>query len=63
MGILAIIGFIVVVLVIFTGGGILGWILKGIGEIINLLAEGWSNIFGCLFWIFVVLLILVGFLL
>lgn len=60
MGILAIIGFIVVILIIFTGGGILGWILKGIGEIINLLAEGWSNIFGCLFWIFVVLLILVG---
>ncbi len=63
MGILAIIGFIVVILIIFTGGGILGWILKGIGEIINLLAEGWSNIFGCLFWIFVVLLILVGLLL
>ncbi len=63
MGILVIIGIIVVILVVFTGGGILGWILKGIGEIINLLAEGWSNIFGCLFWIFVVLLILVGLLL
>ena len=63
MGILVIIGFVVVILVVFTGGGILGWVLKGIGEIFNLLAEGWSNIFGCLFWIFVVLLILVGLLL
>ena len=63
MGILVIIGFVVVILVVFTGGGILGWVLKGIGEIINLLAEGWSNIFGCLLWFFIGLLILVGLLL
>lgn len=63
MEILAIIGIIVVILVVFTGGGILGWMLKGIGEIIDLLTEGWSNIFGCLMWAFIVLLILAGLLL
>jgi hypothetical protein len=63
MEILAIIGLIVLGLAIFTGGGILGWMLKGIGEIIDLLTEGWSNIFGCLMWAFIVLLILAGLLL
>jgi len=63
MEILAIIGLIILGLAIFTGGGILGWMLKGIGEIIDLLTEGWSNIFGCLMWAFIVLLILAGLLL
>lgn len=60
MEILAVIGLIVIVLIIFTGGGILGLLLKGVGEIFNLLAEGWSNIFGCLFWIFIVFFLLLA---
>ena len=60
---LAIIGILLILLAIFTGGGILGWILRGIQGIFSLLAEGWSNIFGCLFWVFIILLVLVGLLL
>lgn len=63
MEVLAIIGVIVIILAIFTGGGILGWILQGIQGIFNLLAEGWSNIFGCQFWMFIIILVLVGLLL
>lgn len=63
MEVLAIIGILLILLAIFTGGGILGWILRGIQGIFSLLAEGWSNIFGCLFWAFIILLVLVGLLL
>lgn len=63
MEILVVVGIIVVIFVVFTGGGIFGWLLHGIGKIFSLLAEGWSNIFSCLFWVFIVLLILVGLLL
>jgi hypothetical protein len=63
MEVLAIIGILLILLAIFTGGGILGWILRGIQGIFSLLAEGWSNIFGCLFWVFIIILVLVGLLL
>jgi hypothetical protein len=43
MEILAIIGLIVLGLAIFTGGGILGWIFKGIGSIFELLLDGWGS--------------------
>ncbi len=33
---------ILVTLIIFTSGGILGWILKGIGAIFSFLYEGFS---------------------
>ena len=63
MEVLAIIGILLILLAIFTGGGILGWILRDIQGIFSLLAEGWSNIFGCLFWVFIIILVLVGLLL
>lgn len=40
MEILAIIGLIVLILAIFTGGGIIGRIFKGIGSIFELLLDG-----------------------
>lgn len=63
MEVLAIIGILFILLAIFFGGGILGWIIRGIQGIFSLLLEGWSNIFSCLFWVFVILLVLVGLLL
>lgn len=44
MEILAFIGLFVLVLILFTGGGIVGWILKGIGSIFELLLDGWGQI-------------------
>ena len=58
MEILAIIGLIVLLLIIFTGGGILGWLFKGIGAIFDLLLEGWGSCLRVVVWIVLILLFL-----
>ena len=60
MEILAIIGIIVVGLVIFTGGGLLGWCFKGLGAIFEFLAEGWGSCLRVIVWIFLILLLLIA---
>ena len=60
MEILAIIGIIVLVLIVFTGGGILGWLLKGIGAIFELLLEGWGSCLRVVAWIVLILLFLLA---
>jgi hypothetical protein len=60
MEILAIIGLIVLGLAIFTGGGILGWIFKGIGGIFELLFDGWGSCLRIIAWIFLILLFLLA---
>lgn len=47
MEILTIIGVVVLLLIIFTSGGILGWIFEGIGSVFELLFEGWGVLFAC----------------
>jgi hypothetical protein len=51
MEILVIIGFLFLALLIFVGGGLFGWVLKGIGEIFGFLSQGCSTSMGCLFWV------------
>ena len=61
MDILAFIGLLVLVLILFTGGGIVGWILKGIGSIFELLLDGWGScwrVIVWIIWIFLLLLVL-----
>lgn len=60
MEILAIIGLIVLILVIFTGGGIIGWLFKGLGSVIELLFEGWGACFRVIAWIIIIFLILLA---
>jgi hypothetical protein len=60
MEILAIIGLIVLLLIIFTGGGILGWLFKGIGAIFDLLLEGWGSCLRVVAWIVLILLFLLA---
>ena len=60
MEILAIIGIIVLVLIVFTGGGILGWLLKGIGAIFELLLEGWGSCLRVVAWIVFILFLLLA---
>ena len=60
MEILAIIGIIVLVLIVFTGGGILGWLLKGIGAIFELLLEGWGSCLRVVVWIVLILFLLLA---
>lgn len=60
MEILAIIGIIVLGLIIFTGGGILGWLLKGIGAIFELMLEGWGSCLRVVAWIVFDSILIVG---
>ena len=43
MEILAVIGILAIIAIIFTGGGLLGWVFKGIGAIFGFLSEGWTS--------------------
>ena len=60
MEVLAIIGIIVVGLAIFTGGGILGWLFKGLGAIFEFLLEGWGSCLRVIVWIILILLFLLA---
>ena len=60
MEFLAIIGLIVLGLAIFTGGGILGWVFKGIGSVFELLLDGWGSCLRVIAWIILILLFLMA---
>ena len=60
MEILTIIGLIVLLLIVFTGGGILGWIFKGIGSIFELLLDGWGSCLRVIAWIILIFLLLLA---
>lgn len=61
MEILVVIGLIVLVLIIFTGGGIIGWIFLGIGGIFELLLDGWGSCLRVIAWIIIIFLALLAF--
>jgi len=54
---LAIIGLVLLV-IIFFAGGILGWLFKGIGAIFEFLLEGWGSCLRIVVWIVLILLFL-----
>jgi len=58
--ILAVIGLIVLVLAIFTSGGIIGWIFQGIGGIFELLLDGWGSCLRVIAWIIIIFLALLA---
>ena len=47
MEILAIIGIIAIIGLLFTGGGLLGWVIKGFEAVLSFLWEGNAHIIGC----------------
>ena len=57
MEILGIIGFILLIVVLFVGGGLLGWVLKGLGVIFEFLGKGCSTTLGCLVWVVIILIV------
>lgn len=59
MEILATIGIIVLALIVFTGGGLFGWILKGIGAIFEFLLEGWWSCLRVILWIIIIFIALI----
>lgn len=58
MEILAIFGIIALVLFLFVGGGIVGWALRALEGVFNVLLEGNQNCLGCIFRIIVGLFLL-----
>jgi len=58
MEILAIIGLLAIIAVVFTGGGLLGWVFKGIGKIFEFLFEGWGSCLRVIGWIILILIFL-----
>jgi len=60
MEVLTIIGIIVLILIIFTTGGIFGWVLKGLGAIFEFLLEGWGSCLRVVVWIILILLLLLA---
>lgn len=60
MEILVIIGFLFLALLIFVGGGLFGWVLKGIGEIFGFLSQGCSTSLGCLIYVIIALFFLLA---
>ena len=60
MEVLTIIGVIVLIFIIFTGGGILGWLLKGLGAIFEFLLEGWGSCLRVIVWIILIIMALLA---
>ena len=50
---LTIIGIIVLIGLLFVGGGLLGWLIKGVEVVFSFLSEGCSHTLGCLLWIII----------
>ena len=55
-----VIGIIFLLILAFVFFGLAGWVLKALGAVFDFLQEGCSTSFGCLFWVFVAILILIG---
>jgi hypothetical protein len=60
MEILAVIGIIALLVLIFFGGGIIGWILQAMGYVFGKLFEGCQTTFGCLFVTILIVLFLLA---
>lgn len=54
------IGIILLIILAFVLLGLLGWGLKALGWVFEFLQEGCSTSFGCLFWVLVTFLLLIG---
>ena len=55
-----VIGIILLLIIAFVVFGLLGWGLKVIGWVFDFLWEGCTTSFGCLFWVVIILLFIVG---
>lgn len=54
------IGIIFLLIIGFVVLGLMGWGIKAFGWVFEFLKEGFSSSIGCLFWLFMALLLLMG---
>ena len=57
---MATIGIIFLVIIAFIVLGVFGWIIKGIGVILEFLIDGCLESFGCLIWVFLIIVLIVA---
>ena len=55
---MAIVGIIVLIIILFIFFGLFGWVLKAFEWVFDFLMEGCSTSLGCLFWVFIIILLL-----
>lgn len=55
-----IIGIIVLCVIIFVICGLLGWIVKGLGVVVDFLFKGWGSCLSVIFWIFAIIVVLMA---
>ena len=55
-----IVGIILLIILAFVFFGLAGWVLKALGVVFDFLQEGCSASFGCLFWVFMAIVLLLG---
>jgi hypothetical protein len=60
MEILEVLGIVVFIVFLFVGGGILGWLLKGIGVVFEFLFEGWGSCLRVIVWIILIIILLMA---
>ena len=60
MEILAIIGILVVGLIVLVVGGLFGWAVTGISEVVQFLFQGCCNSIGCLVFIVIIIFCLLA---
>ena len=60
MEILAIIGILVLGLIVFVVGGLMGWVVTGVSEVVQFLFQGCCNSIGCLVFIVIAIFCLLA---
>jgi hypothetical protein len=55
-----VIGIIFLLIILFVVFGLLGWVLKLGGFVFGFLKEGFSSSLGCLVWIVIAIILLLG---
>jgi hypothetical protein len=58
MEILWVLGLIFLIALIYVGGGVFGWLLKGVEVIFNFLLEGNLNCVGCFVKLLIVIFVI-----
>ncbi len=58
MEILVVIGILILIIIIFIGGGVSGWFLDGFSRVLGLLMDGWGKLGGCVIYVLIFLFFL-----
>ena len=55
-----VVGINLLLILAFVLLGLVGWVLKAFGWVFEFLKEGFFTSLGCLFWVFLIILLIMG---